>query len=167
MGFRQEAMRAIGDKTSPSLPLDAASTKALERLRGIDPKDRLKFVIFRITGRKKESHEIVVDVESAQGDYEEFREKLLEAKDEDGNHPGPRYGVFSGEFDLGSDGKRNKIALISWVPEGCHVFYSMLYGSALSDFKKLVNPQVTIQTDDKAALEWKEFEVACIGKQRG
>lgn len=62
----------------------------------------LKYIIFKISDDKKE---IVVEESSKDTDYETFRTKLVEAKDSNGK-PAPRYALYDGEFDLGSEGIR-------------------------------------------------------------
>lgn len=62
----------------------------------------LKYIIFKISDDKKE---IVVEDSSTDTDYEVFRTKLVEAKDSKGK-PAPRYALYDGEFDLGSEGIR-------------------------------------------------------------
>ncbi|KAI5277631.1 hypothetical protein KEM54_004955, partial [Ascosphaera aggregata] len=82
-------------------------------------RSKQKYIIFKISDDKKE---IVVEEASEDPDYENFREKLVNAKDSKGK-PCPRYAVYDVAFELeGGEGKRNRITFISWVPTGTPMF---------------------------------------------
>ncbi|KAI9725852.1 MAG: cofilin [Chrysothrix sp. TS-e1954] len=78
----------------------------------------IKWIIYKISDTWKE---IVVEETSTTGDYEAFREKLVNAKSKgkDGKEgKGPRYAVFDLEYDAtGGEGKRSKITFIAWSPD--------------------------------------------------
>lgn len=63
---------------------------------------KTKFIIFKISDNKKE---IVLDEVSQDHDYEVFRSKLGDARDEKGNSA-PRYAVYDVEYELPGEGKR-------------------------------------------------------------
>jgi cofilin len=74
-----------------------------------------KYIIFKLSDDLKE---IEVESTSSSNDYEEFRERLLNAKSKDkrGNTvPGARYAVYDLQKDLESEGTRNKITFITWI----------------------------------------------------
>ena len=65
---------------------------------------------------------------STDGDYEAFRQKLLNAKSKDRRGKegiGGRYAVFDVEYELESgEGLRNKITFISWSPDDAPQYVS-------------------------------------------
>ena len=78
----------------------------------------IKWIIYKISDDWKE---IVVEETSTKADYNEFRDKLLNAKSKDRRGKegiGGRYAVFDVEYELESgEGTRNKITFISWCPD--------------------------------------------------
>lgn len=63
---------------------------------------KIKFIIFKISDDKKE---IVLDEVSEDQDYEAFRTKLDESRDNKGN-PTPRYAVYDVAYEIPGEGKR-------------------------------------------------------------
>lgn len=63
---------------------------------------KTKFIIFKVADNKKE---IVLDDVSQEQDYEAFRTKLGDSRDDKGN-PAPRYAVYDVEYELPGEGKR-------------------------------------------------------------
>lgn len=63
---------------------------------------KIKFIIFKISDDKKE---IVLDEVSEDQDYEAFRTKLDESRDNKGN-PTPRYAVYEVAYEIPGEGKR-------------------------------------------------------------
>jgi len=121
---------------------------------------KTKFIIFKISDNRQE---IVVDEASQDPDYEVFRTKLEEAKDNKGK-PAPRYAVYDVEFELeGGEGRRNKIVFISWVPSETPTFSSMLYATTRQTLKNALNPHTSIHADDKGDLEWKNVLAEASG----
>ncbi|PGH18874.1 hypothetical protein AJ79_00290 [Helicocarpus griseus UAMH5409] len=121
-----------------------------------------KYIIFKISDDKKQ---IVVEDSGDDDDYEVFRNKLIEAKDSKGK-PAPRYAVYDGVFDLGTEGIRNKIVFISWVPADTPTFSSMIYASTRETLKNALNLSISIHADDKDELEWAVIDDVCVGKDR-
>jgi cofilin len=96
----------------------------------------IKYIIYRLSDDYKE---IVVEDTSADDNWEDFQEKLLNAK---ASHKGkegkgPRYAVYDFQYELeGGEGTRNKIVFISWSPdEGTLVFPRMTYASSKEALK--------------------------------
>ncbi|KAG5296005.1 cofilin [Histoplasma capsulatum var. duboisii H88] len=135
------------------------SAECMEATNNLRFKD-LKYIIFKISDDKKE---IVVEESSKDTDYETFRTKLVEAKDSNGK-PAPRYALYDGEFDLGSEGIRKKIIFISWVPSETPTFSSMIYATTRETLKNALNPHVSIHADDTDELEWKTLKEASVKK---
>ncbi|KAL1847713.1 hypothetical protein Plec18167_009320 [Paecilomyces lecythidis] len=125
---------------------------------------KTKFIIFKIADNRKE---IVIDEVSQDPDYEVFRSKLENAKDDKGK-TAPRYAVYDVEYELGGgEGKRNKIIFISWVPSDTPTFWSMLYASTRENLKNALNIHTSIHADDKADIEWKTILGEASGGKAG
>lgn len=72
---------------------------------------KTKFIIFKIADNRKE---IVIDEVSQDPDYEVFRSKLENAKDDKGK-TAPRYAVYDVEYELGGgEGKRYAVTGARW-----------------------------------------------------
>ena len=87
----------------------------------------LKWIIYKISDDWKE---IVVEETSKEANYNEFRDKLVNAKSKDkrGNEGiGGRYAVYDVEYELeGGEGSRSKITFITWCPDSAAQYVSML-----------------------------------------
>lgn len=68
---------------------------------------------------------------SKDGDYNAFREKLLNAKSKDRRGKegmGGRYAVYDVEYELANgEGSRSKITFISWTPDDMSIHVSELF----------------------------------------
>jgi cofilin len=113
--------------------------------------DRIKFVIFKISDNKKD---VVVDEASKETDYEVFRNKLADARDDKGN-PAPRYAVYDVDYEIPNEGKRSKIVFIAWVPDDAPTLWRMVYASTKEDLKRALKITSEIHADDKSDIEWK------------
>ncbi|CCA75496.1 probable COF1-cofilin, actin binding and severing protein [Serendipita indica DSM 11827] len=84
-------------------------------------KPRLKYIIFKLN---KTQTEIVIDKVSTEANYESFLNDLPENE--------YRWAVYDFEYDLGDEGKRNKIIFISWAPDkaGLKIREKMTYSSS-------------------------------------
>lgn len=96
-----------------------------------------KFVIFKLSDDNKE---IVVEEASADADWENFREKLINAQTKSKSGAigkGPRYAVYDVEYQLASgEGTRNKITFIAWSPDDAGVMAKMVYASSKEALKR-------------------------------
>jgi len=103
-------------------------------------KGTIKYIIYKLSDDYKE---IVVEDKGADGDWEAFQTKLMEAKSSHKGKEGkgPRYAVYDFEYELESgEGKRSKIIFISWSPdEGTLVFARMTYASSKEALKNASN----------------------------
>ncbi|RMJ27443.1 hypothetical protein PHISP_01699 [Aspergillus sp. HF37] len=125
---------------------------------------KTKFIIFKVADNKKE---IVLDDVSQDQDYEAFRSKLGDARDDKGN-PAPRYAVYDVEYELPGEGKRSKIIFISWVPNETPTFVlSMIYASTRENLKNALNIHTSIHADDKSDIEWKTVLAEASGGKAG
>ncbi|MCJ1462297.1 cofilin [Pseudocyphellaria aurata] len=117
----------------------------------------IKYIIYRLSDDYKE---IVVEHSSTENDWEDFQEKLLNAK---ASHKGkegkgPRYAVYDFQYELeGGEGTRNKIVFISWSPdEGTLVFPRMTYASSKEALKNALPglaAEVQANRDDEIEYE--------------
>jgi len=108
----------------------------------------IKWIIYKISNDGKE---IVVDESSTDQDYEVFRQKLIGAGAES------RYAVFDVAYDT-ADGKRNKIAFITWIPSDASIRPKMLYSTSKEALKRSLNGfHADIHANDVEDLEWENI----------
>lgn len=78
----------------------------------------IKYIIYKLSDDNKE---IVVEDTSEDADWDNFREKLVNAKSKTKSGAltkGPRYAVYDFSYDLSSgEGSRSKITFIAWSPD--------------------------------------------------
>ncbi|KAL9099266.1 MAG: hypothetical protein Q9163_005208 [Psora crenata] len=108
-----------------------------------DLKDgKLRYVIYKISDDNKQ---IVVENTSPDPNWEEFQQKLLDAK---ASHKGkegkgPRYAVYDFRWEIEEvEGTRNRtmVMFISWSPdEGALVAPRMIYAASKESFKNALN----------------------------
>jgi len=89
----------------------------------------LKWIIFKLNDDWKE---IVIDETSTDPDYDVFREKMLGAKSTYNKKEGlgGRYAVYDFEYEIKDEGTRNKIGLITWIPDDAPLRVKMLYSTS-------------------------------------
>ncbi|KIW09596.1 uncharacterized protein PV09_00465 [Verruconis gallopava] len=115
-----------------------------------------KYIIYKISDDWKE---IVVEETSENGDWDQFREKLLNAKSKDKKGKegiGGRYAVFDVQYELETgEGTRNKITFISWVPDDAPQYPRMMYSSSKDALKRSLNGLAAdIQANDADDIEF-------------
>jgi len=116
----------------------------------------IKWIIYKISDDWKE---IVVEETSKDGEWSDFREKLLNAKSKDRKGKegiGGRYAVFDVQYELESgEGTRNKITFISWCPDDAPQYPRMMYSSSKDAIKRALNGlAVDIQANDADDIEY-------------
>lgn len=103
----------------------SVAPECIQAFNDLKLKRAYKFVIFKISDDWKE---IVVEETSKDGDYEVFRNKLLNAKSKNKRGEegiGGRYAVYDVEYEAaGGAGQRNKIAFLSFVPDDAPQYVS-------------------------------------------
>jgi len=116
-------------------------------------KGTIKYIIYKLSD---DYRQIVVEDKSADGDWESFQNKLMEAKSSHRGKEGkgPRYAVYDFDYELeAGEGKRSKITFISWSPdEGALVFPKMTYASSKEALKNALNgiaAEVQANRDDE------------------
>ncbi|TQS31946.1 hypothetical protein Golomagni_07757, partial [Golovinomyces magnicellulatus] len=117
---------------------------------------KYKYIIYKLSDDYKE---IVVDEASADKDWDNFREKLINAtaKSKSGAvGKGPRYAVYDFEYSLASgDGIRNKITFIAWSPDDAGVQPKMIYASSKDALKRSLTGIATeLQANDSDDIEY-------------
>lgn len=117
---------------------------------------KYKYIIFKLSD---DNRQIVVEEASADGDWEAFREKLVNSttKSKTGAvGKGPRYAVYDFEYQLASgEGARNKITFIAWSPDDAGVMAKMVYASSKDALKRSLNGVATeLQANDQDDIEY-------------
>jgi len=117
---------------------------------------KLKFIIYKLSDDYKQ---IVVEEGSENGDWEVFREKLINAqsKNKAGKvGKGPRYAIYDFNYDLASgEGSRSKITFIAWSPDDAGIQPKMVYASSKDALKRALNGIATeFQANDEDDIEY-------------
>ncbi|KAJ4316428.1 cofilin [Fusarium piperis] len=117
---------------------------------------KYKYIIYKLSDDYKE---IVVEHASDDKDWEEFREKLINATSKSRTGAvgkGPRYAVYDFEYSLASgDGIRNKLAFIAWSPDDAGIQPKMIYASSKEALKRsLTGIAVELQANDNDDIEY-------------
>ncbi|KAJ6783726.1 hypothetical protein PWT90_05476 [Aphanocladium album] len=115
-----------------------------------------KYIIYKLSDDNKQ---IVVEEASSDKDWENFREKLINAtaKSKTGAvGKGPRYAVYDFEYSLASgDGIRNKIVFIAWSPDDAGIQPKMIYASSKEALKRsLTGLASELQANDSDDIEY-------------
>jgi len=117
---------------------------------------KIKYILYKLSDDYKE---IVVEEVSEDGDWDNFREKLIRAtsKNKMGKEgKGPRYAVYDFSYDLASgEGTRSKITFIAWSPDDAGIQPKMLYASSKDALKRALNGIATeFQANDEDDIEY-------------
>lgn len=101
---------------------------------------KYKYIIYKLSDNNRE---IVIEDSSSDGDWETFRQKLINATSKTKSGAvckGPRYAVYDVEYNLTSgEGSRNKITFIAWSPDDAGVMPKMVYASSKEGLKRALN----------------------------
>jgi len=117
---------------------------------------KLKFIIYKLSDDYKQ---IVIEEESENGDWEYFREKLINAQSKSKTGKvgkGPRYAIYDFNYDLSSgEGSRSKITFIAWSPDDAGIQPKMVYASSKDALKRALNGIATeFQANDEEDIEY-------------
>jgi len=117
---------------------------------------KFKYIIFKLSDDNKQ---IVVEEASQDKDWDNFREKLINAtsKSRSGTvGKGPRYAVYDFEYSLASgEGTRNKLTFVAWSPDDAGVLAKMIYASSKEALKRsLTGIAVELQANDPDDIEY-------------
>ncbi|KAL7937472.1 actin depolymerizing protein [Trichoderma chlorosporum] len=152
-------MSQSGAKVSPDV------SEQFQILKRSNDKNRLlRYVIFKLSD---DYSEIVVEHAEPNSDWEDFREKLLNAtaKSKTGAvGKGPRYAAY--DFGFKFDGRDiNKIILIAWSPDDAGVHPKMIYAASKEALKRsLEGYAYEIQANDSDDLEYDSVLKAVLAK---
>jgi len=116
----------------------------------------IKYIVYKLSDDNKE---IVVEEASEDGDWDAFREKLVNAKSKTKSGAltkGPRYAVYDFNYDLASgEGSRSKITFIAWSPDDAGIQPKMVYASSKDALKRALNGIATeFQANDEDDIEY-------------
>ncbi|RYP40961.1 hypothetical protein DL769_011686 [Monosporascus sp. CRB-8-3] len=117
---------------------------------------KYKYIIFKLSDNNRE---IVVEEASPDDDWENFREKLMNAttKSKTGAvGKGPRYAVYDFGYALADgEGSRSKITFIAWSPDDAGVMAKMVYASSKDALKRSLNGiAIEVQANDQDEIEY-------------
>jgi len=117
---------------------------------------KFKYIIFKLSDDNKQ---IVVEEASQDKDWDNFREKLINAtsKSRSGTvGKGPRYAVYDFEYSLASgEGTRNKLTFVAWSPDDAGVLAKMIYASSKEALKRsLTGIAIELQANDPDDIEY-------------
>jgi len=117
---------------------------------------KIKFILYKLSDDYKE---IVVEEASENGDWDHFREKLVNAQSKTKTGKvgkGPRYAVYDFNYDLASgEGSRSKITFIAWSPDDAGIQPKMVYASSKDALKRALNGIATeFQANDEDDIEY-------------
>ncbi|KAI9053830.1 hypothetical protein LZ554_002778 [Drepanopeziza brunnea f. sp. 'monogermtubi'] len=117
---------------------------------------KIKFIIFKLSDDYKQ---IEVEESSENGDWDTFREKLVNAQSKSKTGKvgkGPRYAVYDFNYDLSSgEGTRSKITFIAWSPDDAGIQPKMIYASSKDALKRSLNGIATeFQANDEDDIEY-------------
>jgi len=115
-----------------------------------------KFIIYKLSDDYKQ---VAVEEASNDGDWEVFREKLVNAKSKGMGGKevkGPRYAVYDFEYELSSgEGSRSKITFIAWSPDDAGIKPKMVYASSKDSLKRSLNGLAAeLQANDEDDIEY-------------
>ncbi|KAK1245314.1 hypothetical protein MKX08_004943 [Trichoderma sp. CBMAI-0020] len=140
-------------------------SEAFQNLKRSNDKNRvLRYIIFKLSD---DYSQIEVEHAEADSDWENFREKLLNATSKSKTGAvgkGPRYAVY--DFGFKFDGRDiNKIILIAWSPDDAGVHPKMIYAASKEALKRsLEGFAYELQANDSDDLEHSSILNAVLAK---
>ncbi|KAN0079950.1 hypothetical protein V8E55_009516 [Tylopilus felleus] len=102
-----------------------ASDECVTVFQDLKLRKKSKYIIYNLN---QGLTEIVVQKASKEGDFETFVADLPASE--------CRWAVYDFEYDVGSEGKRNKICFISWSPDDAKVRQKMVFASSREALKR-------------------------------
>jgi len=117
---------------------------------------KIKFILYKLSDDYKQ---IVVEETSEDGEWDVFREKLVNAQSKTKSGKlgkGPRYAVYDFNYNLASgEGQRSKITFIAWSPDDAGIQPKMVYASSKDALKRSLNGIATeFQANDEDDIEY-------------
>jgi len=116
---------------------------------------KIKYIIYKLDDDYKQ---IVIEETSDDGDWDNFREKLVTAQSKSKTGKvgkGPRYAVYDFDYELASgEGVRSKITFIAWSPDDAGIQPKMVYASSKDALKRALNGiAIELQANDEDDIE--------------
>jgi len=132
------------------------SAECIEKFNELKLNKKIKYIIYKLNDNFSE---IVVEEASENGDWETFRQKLIDAKSKSKTGKvgkGPRYAVYDFNYDLASgEGSRSKITFVAWSPDDAGIQPKMVYASSKDALKRALNGIATeFQANDEDDIEY-------------
>ncbi|KIH94968.1 cofilin [Sporothrix brasiliensis 5110] len=133
----------------------SASQECVTAYNELKLNKKYKYIIYKLNDKHTE---IVIENASTEGDWEVFRNQLVNAttKTRTGEGKGPRYAVYDFEYNLASgEGTRNKLTFIAWSPDDAPIMAKMVYASSKEALRRaLTGIAVEIQANDADDIEY-------------
>jgi len=132
------------------------SPECISKFNELKLNKKIKYIVYKLSDDYKE---IVVEETSEDGDWEAFREKLINAQSKSKTGKvgkGPRYAVYDFNYELASgEGSRSKITFIAWSPDDAGIQPKMVYASSKDALKRALNGIATeFQANDTDDIEY-------------
>jgi len=132
------------------------SAECVEKFNELKLNKKIKYIIYKLNDKFSE---IVVEDASEDGDWETFRQKLINAQSKSKTGKvgkGPRYAVYDFNYNLASgEGSRSKITFIAWSPDDAGIQPKMVYASSKDALKRALNGIATeFQANDEDDIEY-------------
>ncbi|CAK7238918.1 MAG: cofilin [Sporothrix thermara] len=136
----------------------SASQECVTAYNELKLNKKYKYIIYKLDDKNSE---IVIETASSDGDWEVFRNQLINAttKTRTGEGKGPRYAVYDFEYELASgEGTRlksNKLTFIAWSPDDAPIMAKMVYASSKEALRRALTGIATeIQANDSDDIEY-------------
>ncbi|KAH6891138.1 hypothetical protein B0T10DRAFT_458539 [Thelonectria olida] len=134
----------------------AVSQESISTYNDLKLNKKLKYIVFKLSDDNKE---IVVEHASENNDWDDFREKLINATSKTRSGAvckGPRYAVYDFEYQLASgDGTRNKLVFLAWSPDDAGIQPKMIYAASKEALKRALTGIATeLQANDQDDIEY-------------
>lgn len=132
------------------------SPECVSKFNELKLNKKIKYILYKLSDDYKE---IVVEEASEDGDWDNFREKLINAQSKSKTGKvgkGPRYAIYDFNYDLASgEGSRSKITFIAWSPDDAGIQPKMVYASSKDALKRALNGIATeFQANDEDDIEY-------------
>lgn len=134
----------------------AISKECIQAYQELKLYKKYRFIIYKLSD---DFRTVEVEELSNDGDWENFREKLISAQTKSKNGSmgkGPRFAIYDFNYELSSgEGSRNKIVFISWSPDDAAIQAKMIYASSKDGLKRALEGIASeFQANDEDEIEY-------------